>query len=141
MECGLILGTEIGYHNANLLRIFHPSIFSIILVALFITINTIKVNRGDDPPKEDIDLAPQGFEAVLTVISYCSLSFICHFQLLPLQKELPKDRQTKGRLYFIVVGAIVMAYLIYNVVIFSAYFNVCVVVVWPHEVVSFLVQR
>ena len=96
-------------------------------MAVFITVHSALVHSGhihdDSPVDHHIDLSPQGFSAVLTVISYCSLSFICHFNLLPLQKELRGTPSTK-KLYAIVMGSLLMAYAIYNVVIFSAYFNV-----------------
>ena len=93
-------------------------------------VKTILVHTGhapDDTPNDhSIGLAPDGgFRAVLTVISYCSLSFICHFNLLPLQKELTGKPSTL-KLYSIVVGSLLVAYLIYNLVIFSAYFNVSI---------------
>ncbi|XP_064386869.1 sodium-coupled neutral amino acid transporter 7-like isoform X2 [Halichondria panicea] len=69
-----------------------------------------------------IQLAPVGVNGSLTVISYCSLAFICHFNLLPLQKEL-KGPVTKVKLYSIIVGAILTAYVLYNIVIFAGYFR------------------
>lgn len=55
-------------------------------------------------------------------ISYCSLSFVCHFNLLPLQKEL--QRPTKKRMNIIMIGSILLAYGLYNLVIFSGLFRV-----------------
>ena len=56
-------------------------------------------------------------------VGYCSLSFVCQFNLLPLQREL-RGPQRKWRLYSIVICATLLAYGLYNVVIFSGYFNV-----------------
>ena len=83
------------------LTTFH-SIFSIVLVVVLIMVKTILVHSGhsaeDLPEHSDIDLSPVDFRAVLTVISYCSLSFICHFNLLPLQKE-PTGMPSRAKLY------------------------------------------
>ena len=67
-------------------------------------------------------LGPKGFTGLVTVISYCSLSFVCQFNLLPVQKEL--QNPTKRRLNIIVIASIATAYVLYNIVIFMAYFNV-----------------
>lgn len=88
-------------------------------------VSTIKAHIHGTIVHQPINFAPQSFRGVITVISYCGLSFICHFNLLPLQKELT-GTQTKAKQYTIVVGSMLMAYVIYNVVIFSAYFNVSV---------------
>ena len=72
--------------------------------------------------RDAVQLGPRHFSGVLTVISYCSLSFICHFNLLPVQKEL--QNPTKRRLNIIVIASIATAYVLYNIVIFMAYFNV-----------------
>ena len=78
------------------------------------------------PPDHTIALWPTKFTGLLTAISYCSLAFVCHFNLLPLQKELQKP--TRCRLNMIVIGSMVIAFALYNVVIFSGYFNVSVCV-------------
>lgn len=75
------------------------------------------------PPDHHIQLWPVEFTGLLTSISYCSLSFVCQFNLLPLQREL-RGPQRKWRLYSIVILATLLAYGLYNVVIFSGYFNV-----------------
>ena len=104
---------------------FH-SIFSICLVALLITIKTILVNSGhahdNVPDDHSVNVAPRSAGDIITVFSYCGLSFICHFNLLPLQKEL--HNATKAKMYFVVFGSMLLAYTVYNVVVFSAYFNV-----------------
>ena len=74
------------------------------------------------PEDHKVAVRPPAFKGILTTISYCSLAFVCHFNLLPLQKEL--QRPTKTRLNIIVISSMVIAYLIYNVVIFSGYFTV-----------------
>ena len=72
---------------------------------------------------QTIAFGPVDFNGSLTVISYCSLSFICHFNILPLQKEL-KGPVTKVKLYSMIVGSILTAYVLYNIVIFAGYFRV-----------------
>ncbi len=76
------------------------------------------------PAQHKVELWPTEFTGLLTCISYCSLAFVCHFNLLPLQKEL--HNPTKGRLNIIVIGSMVTAYVMYNVIIFTGYFNVSV---------------
>ena len=112
------------YINSFIINI-HFSIFSILLVAIFITIRTVYDHTHNklEIADQTIRLWPENYRSIFTVISYCSLSFICHFNLLPLQKEL-SGRQSKAKLYFIIVGAILIAYFVYNLVIFSAYFSV-----------------
>ncbi len=70
-----------------------------------------------------IQLGPVDFDGSLTIISYCSLSFVCHFNLLPLQKEL-KGPVTKLKLYSIIIGSVLTAYVLYNIVVFAGYFRV-----------------
>ena len=86
-------------------------------------ISTILMDSGDDRLKLDIRWGPTDFNGALTVISYCSLSFICHFNLLPLEKEL-RPPVTKLKLYTVLIGAMLTAYTLYNMVIFAGYFNV-----------------
>lgn len=75
-----------------------------------------------DEDHQNVDLVPQGFQGVLVTITYCSLSFVCHFNLLPLQKELYNP--TKKRMNIIMIGSMVLAYALYNLVIFSGLFTV-----------------
>ena len=75
------------------------------------------------PQNHQVQLSPVQFNGALTVISYCSLAFVCHFNLLPLQREL-KPPLTKFRIYSIIFGSMIIAYLLYNLVIFSGYFSV-----------------
>lgn len=117
----------------NLSPLQFTSYFSVIcvaFVAIAMTVDTgiywatpsnITLFNNTFPP-EPLQLAPISFNGSLTVISYCSLSFVCHFNLLPLQKEL-KGKVTKLRLYTIIVGTIVIAYVLYNIVIFAGYFR------------------
>jgi len=79
-------------------------------------------NVASSGTDHSVRLAPHSIEDVITVISYCGLSFICHFNLLPLQKELYKP--TKVKMYLIIVASMLLAYSVYNIVVFSAYFNV-----------------
>ena len=86
-------------------------------------IYTMLMDSGDDRLKLDIRWGPTDFNGALTVISYCSLSFICHFNLLPLEKEL-RPPVTKLKLYTVLIGAMLTAYTLYNLVIFAGYFRV-----------------
>lgn len=71
---------------------------------------------------EVITLFPDSLMAGLTCISYCSLCFVCHFQLFSLEKEL--HRPTQGRLNFIIITSMLTAYTIYNVVALCGYLRV-----------------
>ena len=110
------------------------SILCICYVALVMTIKTsmawVNFNAGNTndtiqnpiPDPHQVQVWPNGFSGLLTVISYCSLAFVCQFNLLPLQKEL--HNPTKRRLNIIIISSIVIAYVLYNIVIFMGYFNV-----------------
>ena len=76
-------------------------------------------NKGNG---EDIGLFPESIMAALTCISYCSLCFVCHFQVFSLENEL--ERPTKCRLNFIIIASMLIAYTIYNVVALSGYLQV-----------------
>lgn len=76
------------------------------------------------PKDHTVYFWPREFTGILTSISYCSLAFICHFNLLPLQKEL--HNPTKRRLDTIVIGTMLIAYTLYNIIIFSGYFTVSI---------------
>ncbi len=70
-----------------------------------------------------IQLIPVDFVGAITAMTYCSSSFICHFNVLRLQKELNKPA-TKLRRYTIIITAMLVAYFLYNVVVFAGYFRV-----------------
>ena len=70
-----------------------------------------------------IQLFPVDFVGFITALTYCSSSFICHFNLLRLQKELKKPT-TKLRFYTITITAMLAAYFLYNVLVFAGYFRV-----------------
>lgn len=80
------------------------------------------IYQSDGDHDDHISVFPEKPQGLLVTISYCSLSFVCHFNLLPLQKEL--HRPTKKRMSIIVVAAMLIAYTLYNLVIFSGFFRV-----------------
>ena len=82
-------------------------------------------DQSDHSLSHEVQLGPVGFNGAITMISYCSLAFVCHFNLLPLHKEL-RHPVTKFRIYSIILGSMFIAYLLYSLVIFSGYFNVSV---------------
>ena len=86
------------------------------------TTNT-SVTHIDIPSDHHVHLWPDGLTGLLTCISYSSLSFVCQFQLLPLQREL-RGPKKKWTLYSIVILSALLAYGLYNIVIFGGYFNV-----------------
>ena len=87
-------------------------------------IKMIIFQTHNPPIPEGVDIGPHTFTGVLTTVSYCSLAFVYHFNLLTVEREL--SRPTKARVSFIVVSSMAFAYLLYNVVIFSGYFTVSV---------------
>ena len=78
--------------------------------------------RHEDKQHYQVHLFPQEFKGILVTVTYCSVSFVCHFNLLPLQKELRQP--TRARMNIIVVGTMLLAYALYNLVIFSGFFTV-----------------
>ena len=112
------------------------SILCIVYVAVVVVIKTgmawADFNRNttntsvihiDIPSDHHVQLWPDGLTGLLTCISYSSLSFVCQFQLLPLQREL-RGPKKKWTLYSIVIWSALLAYGLYNIVIFGGYFNV-----------------
>lgn len=106
------------------------SIFGVFYIAVVMTVKTSlflyhhqHFDQRNFSLTNEVQLGPLKFNGVLTVISYCSLAFVCHFNLLPLQRELTPP-VTKSRFYSIIFGSIIIAYLLYNLVIFSGYFSV-----------------
>ena len=87
-------------------------------ITMFIKMVIYQSNR----PVNRASIAPEDPSGLLITVSYCSLSFVCHFNLLPLQKEL--HRPTKKRMSIIVVFSMLLAYTLYNLVIFSGVFRV-----------------
>jgi amino acid permease len=82
------------------------------------THKTITITASD-LDEDHIALFPGSLEKAITCISYCSLTYLCHFQLFSLEKEL--HRPKKWKLNFIVVASLILAYAIYNVMVFAAY--------------------
>ena len=112
------------------------SILCIVYVAVVVVIKTgmawadfnqnttnSSVVPTDIPSDHRVQLWPEELTGLLTCISYSSLAFVCQFQLLPLQKELRGPQKT-WTLYSIVIWATLLAYGLYNIVIFGGYFNV-----------------
>ncbi|XP_019858892.1 PREDICTED: vacuolar amino acid transporter 7-like [Amphimedon queenslandica] len=80
---------------------------------------TFQAIRSDED--DVIGFFPSSFKGAITCLSYCSLTFLCQFQLFSLEKELNRPRQWK--LNFIIVASMVLAYTLYNIVAFSGYLN------------------
>ena len=88
-------------------------------ITMFIKMVIYQHSHG---PVNRASIVPEDPRGLLITVSYCSLSFVCHFNLLPLQKEL--HRPTKRRMSIIVVFSMLLAYTLYNLVIFSGVFRV-----------------
>ena len=71
---------------------------------------------------KDIALFPNSLSGAVTCVSYCSLGFVCHFQLFSLEKELHRPKRWK--LVFIVVASMIIAYCIYIVIAIMGYITV-----------------
>lgn len=72
---------------------------------------------------KDIALFPSKLQGAVICASYCSLGFVCHFQLFSLEKELHRPKRWK--LMFIVIASMISAYCIYIVIAMLGYFTVC----------------
>ena len=86
--------------------------------------NDFTVNYLVDSDQNHIGLFPHTFHGAITCVSYCSLTFLCHFQLFSLEKEL--HRPKKWKLNFIVVASMIIAYCLYNIVSVAGYIQVSV---------------
>lgn len=110
-------------HNRfSIFGVFYVAVVMMVKTSLFVYHHEHH-DQANFTLRDEVQLSPVNFNGALTVISYCSLAFVCHFNLLPLQKELGRP-VTKCRVYSIIFGSIIIAYLLYNLVIFSGYFNV-----------------
>ena len=69
-----------------------------------------------------ITFFPSTVEGAITCLSYCSLTFLCHFQLFSLEKELHQPK--KWKLNFIVIATMLIAFVIYLVVAIAGYLQV-----------------
>ena len=108
------------------------SIICVALFAIFIAIKTsihlhhddssikFQAIRSDD--ENIVGFFPSSFKGAITCLSYCSLTFLCQFQLFSLEKELNRPRQWK--LNFIIIASMILAYTLYNIVAFSGYLSV-----------------
>ena len=84
--------------------------------------NTSSIVLLSDSDEFHVALFPSSIEGAITCISYCSLCFICHFNLFAIERELYRPK--KWKMNFIIVTSMVTAYLIYNVVGFAGYIQV-----------------
>ena len=99
--------------------------FSILCVGFLAIVVLIKLGQriaSDSVQLTKIVLFPRTFEGALQAVTYLSLSFVCQFQLFPLQKEL--YRPTKPRLYLVVIASSIFAYFLYNIVAIGGYLQV-----------------
>ena len=99
-----------------------PSIICITYVGITMFIRMIMYQSDGHHDNGQLSVFPRRPQGLLVTVTYCSLSFVCHFNLLPLQREL--HRPTKRRMSIIVVGSMLLAYTLYNLVIFSGLFRV-----------------
>ncbi|XP_064401706.1 solute carrier family 38 member 6-like isoform X3 [Halichondria panicea] len=114
------------FRNLTALQfITYFSIFCVIFVVIAMTVDTTlywTTNTNVSISDQTIQLFPVSFPGSITAISYCSLSFVCQFNIVRLQKEL-RGRPTKLRLYAINIGYAVIAYTIFNIAVFAGYFR------------------
>jgi amino acid permease len=128
MNCAVLVSMAfIPIFPVTLLRVLTPmqitSTFSMMCITyvgitMFIKMVIYQHSHG---PVNRASIVPEDPRGLLITVSYCSLSFVCHFNLLPLQKEL--HRPTKRRMSIIVVFSMLLAYTLYNLVIFSGVFR------------------
>ena len=84
--------------------------------------NTSSIVLLSDSQEFHVALFPSSIQGAITCVSYCSLCFICHFNLFAIERELYRPKRWK--MNFIIVTSMVTAYLIYNVVGFAGYIQV-----------------
>ena len=110
---------------------FSCSIFCIGFFAIVLAIktslyfqdgNSIIIETLTSSDVEAIGLFPSSIKGAITCLSYCSLTFLCQFQLFSLEKELNRPRRWK--LNFIIIASMVLAYVLYNIVAFAGYLQV-----------------
>ena len=110
---------------------FSCSIFCIGFFAIVLAIktslyfqdgNSIIIETLTSSDVETIGLFPSSIKGAITCLSYCSLTFLCQFQLFSLEKELNRPRRWK--LNFIIIASMVLAYVLYNIVAFAGYLQV-----------------
>ena len=84
--------------------------------------NSTKFVIFTDSVQYHVGLLPHTIEGAITCVSYCSLCFLCHFQLFSVERELHRPKRWK--LNFIIVASMFIAYSIYNVVAIAGYLQV-----------------
>ena len=116
------LGTKPSNHRNSLTPHSTCSFIGVTFTAIVMTIKAVQLHGSPAFKSQPIQLYPTSMIGGITCVSYSSLCFLCHFNILPLQKEL--HNPTKGRRNAVVVISLVTAYLLYSMVIFSGYFTV-----------------
>ena len=103
------------------------SIISVLFIALVITIKSLssfhhfKLLAVSD--EGQLEYWPSDMESALTCVSYCSLTFLCHFNLFAIESEL--RRSSHKKVQSIVIVSMVTAFAIYMLVAVFGYIEVC----------------
>ena len=107
---------------------------SVAFISLMVTIRSISsLHRESSSTKQALGYWPSDMESALTCVSYCSLTFLCHFNLFSIGAELKAPSRKKIR--SIVVVSMVTAFVIYMFVAIFGYIEVCDFIIF---VTSFL---
>ena len=103
---------------------FPCRIISITFIALMVMIRSLSSFHHKPPSIEGpLEYWPSDMASALTCVSYCSLTFLCHFNLFGIEAELKQSSHRK--IQSIVVVSMVMAFTIYIIVAILGYIEVC----------------
>ena len=85
------------------------------------SLNHFKVSSVGDEGK--LEYWPSDMASALTCVSYCSLTFLCHFNLFAIESEL--KRSSHRKVQSIVIVSMVTAFFVYMFVAVFGYIEVC----------------
>ena len=118
MLCILVWYQEFSYD-----RYFSCSIISVIFIALMVTIRSLSSLHHTSSIEGPLEYWPSDMASALTCVSYCSLTFLCHFNLFAIEAELKQPSRKK--IQSIVVVSMLIAFTIYIFVAVFGYIEVC----------------
>ena len=101
------------------------SIVAVMFIALAITIRSLSSFHRHPPSTNGegaLEYWPSDMVSALTCISYCSLTFLCHFNLFAIEGELRESSRKK--IQSIIVVSMVIAFTIYIFVAVFGYIEV-----------------
>ena len=107
----------------SLVASFSYSIIAIILLTVVVVIRSVSsLRNGEATDRGLIKNWPTDMVSGLTCISYCSLTFLCHFNLFAIEGEL--RRVSFRKMQGIIVVSMTFAFIIYLFVTLFGYLQV-----------------